>query len=290
MEYTRVADRFPDAAQAIQYFARKEIALPEVTTIRPGKAATVDLKFRNVPACDVKVYRIDLLKYSLLNRNLGNITQINLAGIRPYHEANLELGDGKDYRDREKKMELPLKEEGAYLVVCRGEDLHASGLVLVTPLGLEVQEEPSSGRVRATVKDLLLDKFVTDVHVKVIGTGNPDFTSGETDLRGVFVADGITGQSTVIARLDNNRYAFHRGQTWLGQPQQVEQTLQAPAQQAADPAAQMGGQQQQKLEGQLLQNVYDFNSTIQSGQNERFYKNFYQQNRKGVQAAEAAVE
>lgn len=285
VEYTRVADRFPDAAQAIQYFARKEIALPEVTTIRPGEAATVDLKFRNVPACDVKVYRIDLLKYSLLNRNLGNITNINLAGIRPYHEANIELGDGKDFRDREKKMDLPLKEEGAYLVVCRGEDLHASGLVLVTPLGLEVQEEQSSGRVRATVKDLLLDKFVTDVHIKVIGTANADFTSGETDLRGVFVADGITGQSTVIAQLDNNRYAFHRGATWLGQPQ-----TQAPVQQQVDAVQEQAPQEGKSLEGQLLQNVYESNSSIQSGQNERFYKNFYQQNRKGVQAGEAAVE
>lgn len=285
LEYTRVADRFPDAAQAIQYFVRKEIALPEVSTIRPGEPATVELKFRNVSACDAKVYRIDLLKYSLLNRNLGNITQINLAGIRPYHEATIALGDGKDYRDRTQKLELPLKEEGAYLVVCRGEDLHASGLVLITPLGMEIQEEPSSGRVRATVKNVILDKFVTDVHVKVIGSANPDFTSGETDLRGVFVADGITGQSTVIARLENNRYAFHRGQTWLGQQPQE----QAPAQRAAEPAA-GAAQSKQQIEGQLLDQLYLNNSAIQSGQNQLFDKNYYQQNRKGVQAAEAAAE
>ncbi len=264
---------------------RKELALPEVSTSRPGEPAAVELKFRNVAACDVKVYRIDLLKYSLLNRNLGNITQINLAGIRPYHEATLTLGDGKDYRDRTQKLELPLKEEGAYLVVCRGEDLHASGLVLITPLGMEIQEEPSSGRVRATVKNLILDKFVTDVHVKVIGSANPDFTSGETDLRGVFVADGITGQSTVIARLENNRYAFHRGQTWLGQQPQE----QAPAQQAAEP---VNGevQNKQQIEGQLLDQLYLNNSMIQSGQNQRFDEHFYKQNRKGVQAAEAAAE
>ena len=89
----------------------------------------------------MKVYRIDLMKFSLLKRNLAGITQINLAGIRPLHEAQVELGDGKDYRDRTQKLTLPLKEEGAYLVVCRGDDLHASGLVLVTPLAVEVQEE-----------------------------------------------------------------------------------------------------------------------------------------------------
>ncbi|MDZ4781293.1 MAG: tetratricopeptide repeat protein [Planctomycetia bacterium] len=286
LEYTRVADRFPDAAQAIQYFVRKEIALPEVSTIRPGEPATVELKFRNVAACDVKVYRIDLLKYSLLNRNLGNITQINLAGIRPFHEVAVALGDGQDYRDRTQKLELPMKDEGAYLVVCRGEDLHASGLVLITPLGMEIQEEASSGRVRATVKNVLLDKFVADVHVKAIGSANSDFTSGETDLRGVFVADGITGQSTVIARLENNRYAFYRGQHWLGQP---PAPTEAPQQQAL-PTPSDGAESKQKLEGQLLDQLYESNSMIQSGQNEYFDKNFYQQNRKGVQAAEAAAE
>ena len=88
------------------------------------------------------------MKFSLLKRNLGGITQINLAGIRPYHEATVKLGEGKDYRDRTHKLPLPLKEEGAYLVVCRGESLHTSGLVLLTPLKVEVQEDVASGRVR----------------------------------------------------------------------------------------------------------------------------------------------
>ena len=79
--------------------------------------------------------------------------EINLAGIRPLYETTVKLGDGKDYRDRTRKLALPLKDEGAYLVVCRGDDLHASGLVLITPLAVEVQEDAVSGRVRTTVKD-----------------------------------------------------------------------------------------------------------------------------------------
>ncbi len=156
-EYTRVEEHFADAKQAIQYFMRKEIALPEVTTVKPGDAAELELKFRNVARCDARVYKIDLMKFSLLKRNLAGITGINLAGIHPYHEAAIELGDGKDYRDRTRKLPLPLKDEGAYLVVCRGDDLHASGLVLVTPLVVEVQEEAASGQVRATVKDATND-------------------------------------------------------------------------------------------------------------------------------------
>jgi hypothetical protein len=101
------------------------------------------------------------MKFSLLRRSLEEITNINLAGIRPFYEGTEELGDGKDYRDRTTEIELPLKEEGAYLVVCRGGDLYASGLVLVSPLVLEVDEEASSGRVRATVRNLVEDRYAT---------------------------------------------------------------------------------------------------------------------------------
>jgi hypothetical protein len=111
---------------------------------------------------------------------------------------------------------LPVTDEGAYLVVCRGEDLHTSGLVLVSPLVVQVQEDGESGRVRTTVRDPAADKYVADVHVKVIGSGNKDFTSGETDLRGIFVADGIRGTATVIAQAPPRRYAFHRGTAHLG--------------------------------------------------------------------------
>ena len=159
----------------------------------------------------MKVYRIDLMKFSLLRRNLGGIATINLAGIRPLHETSVKLGDGKDYRDRTQKLALPLKDEGAYLVVCRGDDLHASGLVLVTPLAVEIQEDAVSGRVRTTVKDVKADRYVNNVQVKVIGSRNDDFVAGDTDLRGVFVADGIHGRSTVIARAEPSRYAFFRG-------------------------------------------------------------------------------
>ena len=66
--------------------------------------------------------------------------------------------------------------------------------MLVTPLAVEVQEDAVSARVRTTVKDLKTDRYVHNVQVKVIGSGNDDFVAGDTDLRGVFVADGIHGE------------------------------------------------------------------------------------------------
>jgi tetratricopeptide (TPR) repeat protein len=316
-DYTQVADRFPDAKETIAYFTRKAIELPEITTIKPalkqaaqadvkpasrvaepiddrepgdGQAenspgAQIELKFRNVASCELRVYRIDLLKFGLLQRDLANITKINLAGIKPLFEASVELGDGKDYRDRTKKVELPLSEEGAYLVVCRGEDLHASGLVLVTPLVLEVQEEAPSGRVRATVKNSITDAYSSGVQVKVIGSRNDKFKDGATDLRGVFVADGIQGNSTVIARAGSGQYAFHRGQVDLGPPP-------APAQrpQTAAPATGQAGQApaatEPSAQPELLQELFKSNRMIQE-QKGKELKDLYEKKSKGVQAQDA---
>lgn len=270
-EYSRVADRFDDARKAIDYFTRKHIALPEVTTVRPGEPVELELQFRNVARCDTMVYRIDLLKFGLLKRNLENVTQINLAGIRPYHEAETVLGDGADYRDRTFRLRLPLREEGAYLVVCRGDDLHASGLVLVTPLAIEVQEEASSGEVRATIKDATADRYLSRVQVKIIGSANDEFVSGETDLRGVFTAPSIMGTSTVIARAEGNRYAFYRGRLYLGpQPEAVQQQ------------AQEGPPMPQEEKADLLENLNESNRAIQTLQQEQLQR-IYKRKKAGVQ-------
>ncbi len=273
-EYGRVADRFDDARKAIEYFTRKDLALPEVTTVLPGQPAEVELRFRNVARCDAMVYRIDLLKFGLLKRNLEHVTQINLAGIRPYHEAQIELGDGEDYRDRTLALQLPLREEGAYLVVCRGDNLHASGLVLVTPLAIEVQEEASSGEVRATIKDALAGRYVPNVQVKVIGSANDEFVSGETDLRGVFAAQSIIGTSTVIARAQGDRYAFYRGRLYLGpQPQAAQQQQQEPP-------------MPQEEKADLLKNLNESNTLIQTQQQEQL-KQIYNKRKSGVEVQEA---
>jgi uncharacterized protein YfaS (alpha-2-macroglobulin family)/tetratricopeptide (TPR) repeat protein len=286
-EYRRVEDRFADAKEAIAYFLRKSIELPEVATVKPGDKAEVELKFRNIPSVDVKVYRIDLMKFSLLRRNLGGIAQINLAGIRPLHETSIKLGDGNDYRDRSKKLDLPLKEEGAYLVVARGEDLHASGLVLVTPLAVEIQEDSVSGRVRTTVKDVKADHYVHNVQVKVIGSRNDDFVDGATDLRGVFVADGIHGQSTVIARAEPSRYAFFRGSTDLGpQPAPAAPAANAPPGQAGGYGGAADAQKPMSQERQLLENVYQQNKAYQ-GQQQENLKRMYNAPSKGVEINKA---
>jgi hypothetical protein len=148
---------------------------------------------------------------------------------------------------------LPLEDEGAYLVICRGDNLFTSGMVLVTPLKLEIQEMPSAGSLRVNVRDTIDEGYQANVHVKAIGSSDNEFKSGDTDLRGIFVAEGLTGSATVIARQEG-RYAFYRGTTHLGQPELPNAT---PAQQAAP----LKGQQLQQKD--FLENLDLDNGEIQ---------------------------
>ncbi len=241
--YKLVADRFTDAAGAVKGLTRKDLKLPEVSIVRPGvKVAAlpagglnriaaeapavldrpaVALDYRNITEADVKVYPVDLMRLYLTRRNLNGIAGIDLAGITPLVETTVKLGDGKDFDDKLKTIDLPLEKEGAYLVMIRGENLYASGIVLVSPLEIEVLEEPDSGRVRVIVRDAKTKDPVRKVNVKVIGTENPSFLSGQTDLRGVYVAEGVRGQVTAVARRDAAQYAFYRGTTRVGAPPPV---------------------------------------------------------------------
>ncbi len=242
--YEQVAERFTDAAGAVKALTRKELKLPEVTVIRsaskpvaaaegagfravavapePGEKAgtkpAVVLDYRNIAEVDVKVYPVDLMRLYLTRRNLDGIAGIDLAGITPLLERTITLGKGEDFEDKVRDLDLPLDQEGAYLVMVRGGDRYASGIVLVSPLALEVLEEAESGRVRVTVHDAATRALVPKVQVKVIGSNNTQFVSGETDLRGVFVAEGINGQVTAVARQGTAQYAFYRGTTSIGAP------------------------------------------------------------------------
>jgi hypothetical protein len=118
---------------------------------------------------------------------------------------------------KEKSMPLPLKDTGAYLVICRGDDLFTSGLVLISPLKLEVREDQDSGGVRVSVTEAAGGAYVTGAEVKAIGSGDEAIQAGTTDPRGAFQADGLHGRATVIVRHQQQHYAIFRGQTDLGE-------------------------------------------------------------------------
>ncbi len=229
--YNKVRKVYPDADESIAHFEAQRIALPEVTIKRPDTDVVLTLKYRNIKTAVIQVYRVDLMKLYLREKNLSQVTQARLMGIKPAVSQTVPLGDGKDYIDKSREIALPLTEEGAYLVICRGDNLFASGLILITPLEIDVQESTVSGRVRVNVRDAVAGKYQSKVHVKAVDSAVGRFISGETDLRGIFIADGLRGTTTVIARDAENRYAFHRGTAWLGAPRGKAQ----PARQNATP-------------------------------------------------------
>jgi len=283
--YKQVADRFSDAADAVRDLTRKELKLPEVSVVRPPDPARADaaggvpirnvgvgrdegapkpafpdrveLGYRNIAEVDLKVYPVDLMRLYLTRRSLDGIAGIDLAGVTPRFESKVKLGDGADFRDRLKALDLPMKEEGAYLVMARGDDLYASGIALVSPLEIEVREEPAAGRVRVTVRDARTGEFAPGVQVKVTGTGNRRFFGGETDLRGVYAAEGIVGQVTVVARRGEGQYAFYRGTGPVATP-----AVASPTPPPGSPPARTGGES-------LEQNLRSQNGSNQDRQLER---------------------
>jgi hypothetical protein len=85
----------------------------------------------------------------------------------------------------------------------------------------------------------------------------------------VFIADGIRGEALVIAQGEGSRYAFYRGQTWLGPPKDQPQASEQPAPAEASKPMGKGGKDA------LLENLQLQNSEIQ-GENTKQLQELYQ--------------
>jgi alpha-2-macroglobulin len=213
--YRQVQGQFPEARELRDYYQRQVLSLPEVTTVLPGERVSVPLTVQNLEKVHLLVYRVDLLLLYLREKNLNDLTGIELTGIAPDHEETLPAGGGAEYRERELRVELPLREPGAYLVVARSGERDASGMMLLSELELRADEQAESGRVRLFLSNRSTGEPVGRAHVKVVGSRDGQFQSGDTDLRGLFAADGVQGRVTGIARSREagrgDHYAFYRG-------------------------------------------------------------------------------
>ncbi len=245
----------------------------------------VRVEYRNIKSITLQVYRVDLMKLALVEKNLARIQSVDLAGIRPVVEKTVALGDGAEYLDRARPIELDelldqggrrlsvAEATGAYLVMCRGDDLFSSGLVLITPLALEVQEDVGSQRTRVGVVDAISRSGVKDVHVKVIGSGMSTFVAGDSDLRGTFIADAVSGFPTAIARDRDGRFAFYRSEGAL--------LAMAPPQQEMDKAQRKAPATKGKSVD-YFSNVRSDNDFIQEGCDTQL-KQIFNKGQKGVE-------
>jgi len=267
--YLQVKEKFIDAAEVIEYFTRKSVSLPEVSTIGSTDKVFVDLTYKNTTQVKLSVYKVDLMKLYLARKSLNTITDINLAGITPIHAESIQLGNGDDYKEMKKRLDLPLKDKGAYLLVVQGDEVGCSGMVLKSDLKLDVQEDATSGSVRVNVKNSKTGAFQKNVYMKLIGSSNSSFQSGFTDLRGVFTAEDISGVSTVIAEKDGE-YAFHRGLVTL---QSAKPRFRADRKQAQEP--------KQNSRNRALKNILD-NGYIIRNKGQQLLNDLYKQTDEGV--------
>ncbi len=274
--YERVEGLFSDAAEALAGFAERRLALDEITTAQPGEAPVLTLHHKNLERVEILVYKVDLMTLYLREKNLTNVTSINLAGISPTLRQTVELRSGNTLREEQTEARLDLTDPGAYLVICRGMSLHTSGLVLITQLELDVHADQQSGRIRVQATSTEDQRYLHEVDVRVIGSGNNSFTSGETDPRGIFVADGVRGAATVIAKHGESHYAFHRGTQLLAQAP-------APSRRPAEQTLQMGDSFGAQMGTEAyFSNVMGMNRAIQ-GQRGGKLQEMMQRERKGVQ-------
>jgi len=209
--YEKVRDDFEDADESIRVLEEKGVKLPHATRVKPGEAVKVELEHRNVQEAALTIYRVDLMKLHERQKDLAQAGAVNLSGITPQAELKVPLGDGKDYAWKNRALELPLKDEGAYLIICRGDSQITSGLVLVTTLELETHEDAQNGGLRVQVRDTARGSYLADAEMAVYDSaGSAAPQKGRSDPRGAFSASGIHGHATLVVKHGESRYAIHR--------------------------------------------------------------------------------
>ncbi|MCA9255541.1 MAG: hypothetical protein KDA33_07875 [Phycisphaerales bacterium] len=101
------------------------------------------------------------------------------------------------------------------------------------------------------------------------------FRTGETDLRGVYVADGLAGSATAIARDDGGHFAFYRNPTAtmlaMANPRELERAK---------------GESRMRQQVDYFSNIMDDNRSIQSG-NVSYLQQIFDQREEGVQVQKA---
>jgi len=250
--YAKVEQSFADAKAALLELRARTLSLTEVTRAKPGETVHLALRSKNVAEVELAIYPVDLMTLYLREGDLSKVAQVDLSGIAPEIARTLALDGANALREVEQKLDLALPKTGAYLVIARGGELFASGLVLVSELELDVSEDAARGGVRVQVVDGRDGKYVREVDVRVVGSADKKIQRAKTDLRGMASLDQVHGLATVIARASDNRYAFYRGTTQLGtlREEGKKTKLEKPAEQLSQEA--------------YLSNVIQFNAQNQS--------------------------
>jgi len=168
---------------------------------------------------DLKAFRVDPMKLYLIKGSLSDLQEVNLAGIKPVFSRTQRVKNSVGVT-RLQEIPVRLPGSGAYLLLARGKHKQTHSLVLGRKLNCEVTEDAGEGRVRVTVRDSA-GRPLAGARVQLKGAHNQRFRVGHTDLRGIYIADEISGAVTAIASYQK-AYGLYRGAKplTLGQPKE----------------------------------------------------------------------
>jgi len=211
--YEMVEDQFADAKDSLRQINARELELDEISEFRPGDPVSIELRYRNIDSAEVLAYKVNLMTLALREQDLSRVTEVNLSGISPTLSKTVELGaqgtaGGTLHATRD--IDIPIEDEGAYLVIVRGGDVHTSCLILVNRMEMVVQK--TDGTLRVQIVDPTTGKLIPDVEVRILDPylpGSEGTIFGTTDRRGLFLSS-VDNRYTVIARRGKSDYAFFR--------------------------------------------------------------------------------
>ncbi len=208
--YEKVESRFRDAAETLADFERERFELPELINVPVGREVVLPLQVQNIRRVDLRAYPVDLPRLVRLKGSLAKFSDINLAGIQPVWSRTLEVPQS-DGRIQSIDVRPTLGQRGAFLVLARAGARVTHALVLRDSLRLDVTQNPSESRIRVTVRDSR-GRPVPGARVLLRGSESSRFLAGNTDLRGIFVANEVDGTVTVVGS-HQGAFGLFRGGT-----------------------------------------------------------------------------
>ncbi|MGQ0613925.1 MAG: MG2 domain-containing protein [Planctomycetaceae bacterium] len=207
----RDAVGIPDAAEALRFLEEKSFSVDPLVRVKVADAPRLPMRFKNVESVSLRIYPVDLFVLFAVRPSLTDLHLVDLTGIAPVASQEARLPGAAPYRESAGAVEVALPEKGkpgAFLVTIKAGDLERSCILLVSDLGLELQESGGKVRAYATLPGAAGPTPAPGVFAKV-SDGNRIRASGRTDARGVFEAGGIPGRAAVVAEKEGH-YAIAR--------------------------------------------------------------------------------
>jgi len=206
--YRRVAKEFEDARDALIFFTRTELSVKPTVSVPLDQEPAVEVTLKNQRRVKVKIYPVDLKVLFAVRKNLSNVNAIDLTGIPAVATFERKVVQPLDYVRFTRRIALPIKEKGVYLVVLKAGDLDTSTVVVRSDLDIKVQRVGQ--KVRAYVSLRSSGAPVAGALVR-IADGRQIKAEGRTDPRGVFEGPHIGGKASIVVEHGGSFAFFQEG-------------------------------------------------------------------------------